>query len=80
MIYHVRFNKTRGQAGRGTLEHVWRVFEDGKKEYILKNIEINVPCKGGKTGEDWSMICEGKLSLNRETSTGIIDPLCCKKK
>ena len=40
--YHVRFNKTRGQPNRGSLDHVWRVFENGV-EYVVKNIQINVP-------------------------------------
>lgn len=69
---HVRFNKTRGMPGRGTMDHVWRVFEDGK-EYLVKNVEINVPCRGEKTGEDWSMTCSGVLTLNRDTSTAIVD-------
>jgi hypothetical protein len=55
------------------MDHVWRVFEDGK-EYLTKNVEINVPCKGEKTGADWSMVCEGTLHLDRETSTAIINP------
>lgn len=70
--FHIRFNKTRGMPGRGTQDHVWRVFEDGK-EYLVKNVQINVPCHGAKTGEDWSMVCEGSLTLDRETSTAIID-------
>ena len=39
--YLIRFNKTRGQPGRGSLDHVWRVFENDQ-EYqkdILKKIE-----------------------------------------
>lgn len=71
--FQIRFNKTRGLPGRGTLDHVWRVFEDGK-EYLTKNVEINVPCRGEKTGEDWSMCCEGTLRLDRDTSTAIIEP------
>ena len=70
----IRFNKTRGMQGRGTSEHVWRVFEDGR-EYLTKNVEINVPCKGEKTGEDWSICCTGTLRLDRETSTAIIDAI-----
>lgn len=70
--FQIRFNKTRGMPGRGTLDHVWRVFEDDK-EYVVKNVHINVPCRGEKTGEDWSMVCEGQLTLDRETSTAIID-------
>jgi hypothetical protein len=71
--YFVRFNKSRGQPGRGTAEHVWRVFEDVNKEYLLKHVVINVPCKSEKTGDDWSMVCKGLLTLDRTTSTGTID-------
>lgn len=70
--YIIRFNKTRGMPGRGTSDHVWRVFEDGK-EYLFKNVRINVPSWGAKTGEDWSMVCEGDMTIDRETSTAIID-------
>lgn len=71
--FQIRFNKTRGAPNRGTFEHVWRVFADDK-EYLVKHVEVNVPCKGAKTGEDWSMCCEGILSLDRDTSTAVIDP------
>ena len=64
----IRFNKSRGMPGRGTLDHVWRVFE-GDSEYVVKNVEINVPSKGEKTGEDWSICCEGVVSIDRKTST-----------
>lgn len=69
--YCIRFNKTRGQAGRGTLDHVWRVFE-GNREYIVKHVQILVPSRGEKTGEDWSICCEGELTLDRDTSTATI--------
>lgn len=68
----IRFNKSRGMPGRGSMDHVWRVFED-EKEYLVKNVEINVPSKGEKTGEDWSICCTGTLRLDRETSTAIVD-------
>ena len=58
--------------GRGTLDHVWRVFEN-EKEYVFKNIKINVNSWGEKTGEDWSIVCKGLLSIDRETSTAIIN-------
>jgi hypothetical protein len=70
--YVIRYNQTRGKPGRGTVDHVWRVFEDGK-EYLTKNVEINVPCRGAKTGGDYSMVCEGKMTIDRETSTAIIN-------
>ena len=69
--YQIRFNKTRGQAGRGSVDHVWRVFEDDK-EYLVKHVVINVPSYGAKTGEDWSVCCDGVLTLDRETSTATI--------
>ena len=71
--YHIRFNKSRGQAGRGTLEHVWRVFE-GKKEYLFKNLDITVPVKSEKdpNGVDYNITCSGVLIADKETSTAII--------
>ena len=71
MKYLIRFNKTRGQPNRGTVDHVWRVFE-GSKEYLVKHVEINVPSYSERTGEDWNIACEGTLTLDRETSTAII--------
>ena len=70
----IRFNKSRGETNRGTLDHVWRVFEDDK-EYLCKHININVPSYGAKTGEDWSICCEGLLEIDRETSTLTINPV-----
>lgn len=64
----VRFNKTRGRSGRGSPDHVWRVF-DGPKEFVVKNVRIEVPSWGDKTGEDWSICCDGVISIDRETST-----------
>ncbi len=70
--YCIRFNKSRGMPGRGSVDHVWRVFEDDK-EYLFKNVEINVPCRGEKTGEDWSFCCEGVMLIDRSNSTAIIN-------
>jgi hypothetical protein len=55
------------------MDHVWRVF-DGPKEYIAKHIIINVPSHGEKTGEDWSICCDGVITVDRENSTVIINP------
>ena len=70
--YHIRFNKSRGQEGRGTLEHVWRVFENDK-EYLVKHLQINVPCHDETDGEDWNIACSGYMTINRESSTAIIN-------
>lgn len=71
--YSIRFNKTRGTAGRGTMDHVWRVFENDK-EYLFKNLDINVPVKSEKdaNGIDYNICCYGELKIDRQTSTAII--------
>jgi len=70
--FHVRYNKTRGEINRGTMDHVWRVFRDGK-EYLCKHVIINVPSYGANTNGDWSICCEGEMIINRETSTITIE-------
>jgi hypothetical protein len=71
--YRIRFNKSRGQEGRGTIDHVWRVFE-GNKEYLVKNFKINVPSTSEReaNSEDWNVVCYGVLTFDRETSTAIV--------
>jgi len=78
MIY-VRYNKTRGQPGRGSMDHAWRVFDDNK-EYVVKNVRIDVPSWGAKTGEDFSMCCEGVVTVDKETSTITIGKKVCSQK
>ena len=74
MKYAIRFNKTRGQPGRGSLDHVWRVFEDGK-EYLFKHVQINVPSHSEQDGGDWNIACNGTMTIERSTSTAVIDPI-----
>jgi len=71
--YQIRFNKTRGQAGRGTVDHAWRVFENGK-EFLFKNLDISVPVKSEKdaNGVDYNIICRGYMTIDRDTSTAVI--------
>jgi len=71
--YQIRFNKSRGQEGRGTMDHVWRVFENGK-EFLFKNLDITVPIKSEKdaNGQDYNIICQGYMTIDRETSTAVI--------
>lgn len=73
MKYSIRFNKSRGQPGRGTMEHVWRVFE-GDKEYLVKHFDLQVPSKSEQDGLDWNVVCIGRMELDRDTSTAIILP------
>lgn len=68
----VRFNKRRGEPGWGSRDHVWRVF-DGPKQYVVKNVRINVPSWGEQTGEDWSICCEGRVFIDYAASTVVIE-------
>jgi hypothetical protein len=72
--YRIRFNKSRGQEGRGTVDHVWRVF-DGNKEYLVKHFKIYVPSQSEieENGTDWNVVCNGVLILDKDTSTAIIN-------
>lgn len=69
--YLIRFNKSRGQPDRGTMEHAWRVFENGQ-EYLFKHININVPVWDETDGIDWNIACEGFMEIDKTTSTAII--------
>jgi hypothetical protein len=70
----IRFNKSRGQPGRGTPDHVWRVFVDGQ-EYLFKHFKINVPSVSemDASGQDWNISCDGVFQIDYETSTAIVD-------
>lgn len=69
----IRFNKSRGQPGRGTRDHVWRVFVDGQ-EYLFKHFKISVSSASEKepNSEDWNITCNGVLHIDHSTSTAII--------
>jgi len=72
----IRFNKRRGEPGRGTSDHVWRVFA-GEKEYIAKHVIIQTESWGEKekNSEDWNMVCNGTIEIDRENSLVIVHPL-----
>jgi hypothetical protein len=55
------------------MDHVWRVFENGK-EKLFKNLDITVPIKSEKdvNGVDYNIVCQGFLTIDRETSTARI--------
>jgi hypothetical protein len=73
--YSIRFNQTRGQPGCGTPDHVWRVFENSK-EYLFKHFVLNVPSTSERDSisENWNVTCQGVMTIDRETSTAIINP------
>ena len=71
MLYRIRFNKSRGEPGRGTRDHVWRVFDETGKEWLCKAIRIAVESYSLKErdSEDWNIACVGKMVIDRENST-----------
>lgn len=69
--YLIRFNKTRGQPGRGSEDHVWRVFENGR-ELLVKHVRIQVPSWSEADGPDWNIACEGTLLFFEDTETAVI--------
>ena len=74
--YHIRFNKSRGQTGRGSKDHVCRVFENGK-DYLFNHFRIvglivTDSVTGNGTNDDWNMSCEGYMTIDHETSTAVI--------
>ena len=70
--YRIRFNTRRGQPGRGTEEHVWRVLQ-GNTEWLARHVIINVPSRGEQEGPDWNIVCEGSLSFFSDTDTAVIE-------
>jgi hypothetical protein len=75
--YLIRFNKSRGQPGRGSRDHVWRVFENGK-EYIFKHFKLNVTSYdevSGDSPDDFNICCHGYMTIDKETSTAIISDI-----
>ncbi len=74
MKYRIRFNKSRGMPGRGSLDHVWRVFEE-EREYLFKHFELHVPSRSEKEAgsEEWNLVCQGLMKIDKFTSTAIIE-------
>jgi hypothetical protein len=70
--YLIRFNKSRGQEGRGSEDHVWRVFENGV-EHLAKDVMINVPSWSETDGPDWNIACKGYMQFVDVSDLVIID-------
>ena len=69
--YRIRFNKARGQPGRGTQEHVWRVLQDDK-EWLARHVIIEVQSRSEQEGPDWNIVCEGTMLFFEDTDTAVI--------
>ena len=63
--YLIRYNRSAGEPGRGSSEHVWRVFENGQ-EYLARHVRINVPSWSEQSGPDWNIACLGVMTMNEE--------------
>jgi hypothetical protein len=71
--YLIRFNKAHGQPGRGSDEHVWRVFENGV-EHLARYVRIQVPSWSEADGPDWNIACNGQMLFFQDTDTVVILP------
>jgi hypothetical protein len=69
--YLIRFNKSKGQPGRGSVDHVWRVFENGH-EVLAKHVRIQVPSWSETDGQDWNIACVGQMLFFDDTDTVVI--------
>ena len=69
--YLIRFNKSKGQPGRGSVDHVWRVVENGK-EHLAKHVRIQVPSWSEADGPDWNIACKGRMFFFIDTETIVI--------
>ena len=71
--YKIRFNKARGQPNRGSINHVWRVFENNN-EILAKHVKILVPSWSeiDENGHDYNIVCRGRLLWYNDTDTAVI--------
>jgi len=71
--YKIRFNKLRGQPGRGSALHVWRVFENGR-EILAKHVRIETRSwtEMDANGQDYNIVCRGRMLFFSDTDTVVI--------
>lgn len=70
MRFRIRYNKTAGQPGRGSKDHVWRVFDENDKEYICKSICMKNESWGEKEDRtpDYNIVTNGEIQIDKEES------------
>ena len=71
--YTIRFNKSLGQPGRGTVDHVWRVFEN-EREILAKHVRIETRSwtEMDANGADYNIACRGSMMFFDDTDTVVI--------
>lgn len=69
--YRIRYNKSAGQQGRGTIHHKWRVFDENNKEYICKDVYINPPSWTEKdpNSDDYNIVTWGEMKIDKKYSS-----------
>jgi hypothetical protein len=74
MKFRIRFNKSAGEPGRGTIDHKWRVFDETGKEWLCKNVRIQTVAWTAidDNGVDWNFEVEGTMIKEKSTSTIVI--------
>jgi len=74
MKFRVRYNKSAGEPGRGTIDHKWRVFDETGKEWLCKNVRIQTVAWTAidDNGVDWNFEVEGTMIKEKSTSTIVI--------
>ena len=70
MKFRIRYNKTAGQPGRGSVDHKWRVFDENNKERLCKKVVLKALAwtEQDPNGVDWNMVSEGEIHIDRENS------------
>ena len=70
MKFRIRYNKTAGQPGRGSVDHKWRVFDENNKERLCKKVVLKglAWTEQDPNGVDWNMVSEGEIHIDRENS------------
>jgi hypothetical protein len=68
MKYRIRYNTRAGE--RGSVDHKWRVFDENNKEYICKEVWIQVSSRTepDPDGIHWNIVCYGNINIDRENS------------
>ena len=71
--FHIRYNQSRGQEGRGSPDHVWRVFLNGQQEILAKHFYIlGGPVFSEHTEGNWNLCCYGTFQIHEDSGTVII--------
>jgi len=69
--FRIRYNKSAGQPGRGTIHHKWRVFDENNKEYICKDVYIHQPSWTEKDpySDDYNIVTMGEMKIDKKYSS-----------